>query len=197
MDKDEFLSRLREKLKRLPPEDINDAMEYYEEYLEDAGPENEAAVIAAWGSPDTVASQVLADYAVKQMGKNPSARKGLSTIWIVMLAIFASPIAIPVTAVIVIVALILVATVFIVVACVYITAVSLAAVGVLTFITGICLIIKNLSTAVFYIGAGLFCAGAGTAVFVFAVWFSKKAISLIAKMFSGIAGRFFKRRREN
>ena len=137
MDKNEFLSRLREKLKRLPPEDINDAMEYYEEYLEDAGPENEAAVIAA------VASQVLTDYAVKQMKKEPSARRGLSTIWIVLLAIFASPIAIPVAAVIAIVALVLVAVVFIVVACVYITAVSLAAVGVLTFITGICLIIKN------------------------------------------------------
>ena len=195
MDKNEYLSRLRKKLKRLPPEDINDAMEYYEEYLEDAGPENEAAVIAAWGSPDAVASQVLADYAVKQMGKNPSARKGLSTIWIVLLAIFASPLAIPVAAVIAIMVLVLTAVVFIVIACVYITAVSLAAAGAVTFIIGICLLFSSFPTGIFYVGAGLFAAGAGTAVFVFAVWFSKKAISLIAKMFSGIAGRFFKRRR--
>lgn len=137
MDKNEYLSRLRKKLKRLPPEDVDDALEYYEEYLEDAGPENEAAVMDSWGSPDTVASQVLADYAVKQMKKEPSARRGLSTIWIVLLAIFASPLAIPVAAVIAVMVLVLVMIIFVVVACVYITAISAAAAGVVTLITGI------------------------------------------------------------
>lgn len=194
MDKNQFLSHLRKKLKRIPPEDINDALEYYEEYLEDAGPENEENVIAAWGSPDAVASQILADYAVKKMGENPSACRGLSTIWLVLLAVFASPIAIPVAAVIIIMVLVLVAVAWIVVACVYAAAVSTAAAGAVMFITGICLVFNSLPTAVFYIGAGLFAAGAGTAIFVCAVWLSKKTISVIAMAFSSFTSKFMARR---
>ena len=193
MDKNEFLSRLRKKLRRLPPEDARDAAEYYEEYLEDAGPENEAAAIASFGRPETVASQILADYAVKRMGKDPSAKKGLSTVWIVLLAVFASPIAIPVAAVIAILVLLAAALVLVAVACVYAAAIGAAALGTVTLLTGICLVFNSFQTAVFYIGAGIFTVGAGTALFVFSVWLGKKAIGLIAGMCGGLAHRFIKR----
>lgn len=189
MSKEEFLSQLRKKLKKLPPDDLNDALEYYEEYLEDAGAENEAAAIAAWGSPDRVASQITADYAVKQMGENPSAKKGLSTVWIVVLAIFASPIAIPVAAVIALAMLIVVMAVGIVIVCFYAAAVTVALVGAASFILGICLLFQSFQTAIFYIGAGLFFAGAGVAIFLFSVWFSKKSFNVIAKIFSKFISR--------
>jgi uncharacterized membrane protein len=184
MSRDEFLSRLRRMLKKLPQQDADDALEYYEEYLEDAGPENEAATIAAWGSPDRIASQILAEYAVKQMNTEPSAKKGLSTAWVVVLAIFASPIAIPVAAAIACIMLALVIVVAAVILSVGAVSVSLAASGALCVILGACLVFRGFSTAVFYLGAGLFCAGAGIALFPFVIWLSKKGFNGIAKLFS-------------
>lgn len=186
MNKDEFLAGLKKSLKRLPPEDAADAVEYYEEYLEDAGPKNEAAALGAWGPPERVASQISAEYAMKRMEEQPSAKKGLSTVWVVILAIFASPIAIPVAAVAVCVMLLLVIAVAVAVAAFGTVAVSLAACGVLTFVMGLCLLFVNFQTAVFYIGAGLFLAGAGTALFPPVVWLSKKGFGLVARLFGRI-----------
>lgn len=43
MNKTEFLSALERELSALPPEERRDAMLYYKEYFEEAGPENEEA----------------------------------------------------------------------------------------------------------------------------------------------------------
>ena len=189
MKKEEFLEGLRKSLKRLSSEDAADAVEYYTEYLEDAGPENEAAVLGAWGPPERVASQITAEYAMKRMDEQPSAKKGLSTAWVVVLAIFASPIAIPVAALAACAMLLLVLAVATIVLVVGAVAASLAAGGVLTFVMGLCLLFVNWKTAVFYIGAGLFLAGAGTALVPPLVWLSKKGFGFVAKLFGRILRR--------
>ena len=51
MTKQEFLQRLEQLLADLPYEERDSAMTYYREYLEEAGPENEQAVLAELGSP--------------------------------------------------------------------------------------------------------------------------------------------------
>lgn len=43
----------------LPEEERDSAMEYYEDYFADAGPENEAQIIDEFGSPELVARQIL------------------------------------------------------------------------------------------------------------------------------------------
>lgn len=186
MNKEEFLAGLKKSLKRLPPEDASDAMEYYEEYLEDAGPENEAAALAAWGPPERVAAQLNAEYAMKRVNEQPSAKKGLSTVWVVILAVFASPVAVPVAALIACAMLLLVLAEAVVILFMWAGAVLLAACGVLTFVMGLCLLFVNFPTAVFYIGAGLFLAGAGTALFPPSIWLSKKGFGLTAKLFGKI-----------
>ena len=45
LTKEEYLAQLKKYLKRLPKEDYNNAMDYFTEYFEDAGPEGEAALI--------------------------------------------------------------------------------------------------------------------------------------------------------
>lgn len=44
LTKEEYLAQLKKYLKRLPKEDYNNAMDYFTEYFEDAGPEGEAAL---------------------------------------------------------------------------------------------------------------------------------------------------------
>lgn len=189
MNREQFLEKLKNKLKGLPAEDVSSALEYYEEYLDDAGPENEEATIAAWGSPDQLAGQILADYAVKQVNAEPSAKKSLSTAWVVILAICASPIAVPVAAVIIC----LMATLIIAVAAVILGlgggAVGLLAGGAASVIMGFGVIFQSISTTIFFVGLGLFSVGAGAALMMFVIWLSKAGIRWVAKLFSKVLPR--------
>lgn len=99
MNRQEFMNQLAAELSRLPKEEIQAAMEYYSEYFDEAGPGREQETIAELGSPAKVATQIKADYAVRQLdepGAARSARKGLSAILWVILGIFAAPVALPV-----------------------------------------------------------------------------------------------------
>ncbi len=184
--KNEFLSQLRKGLKKLPQDEIDNAMEYYEEYFEEAGPEKEEEAIASWGSPGAVASQILADYAIRQADSEPSAKRGLSTAWTVLRAIFASSVSIPVTAVSacgmvaadIVLAVAILGLGF--------AAVSFAVIGVMSIVIGFLVTSKNFPTMIFYIGAGLFGAGAGTALIPLVVWLCRRGFSGVSKLFQKI-----------
>ena len=55
MNKDQYLRKLEYLLSDLPEEERREAMEYYVEYFEEAGPEREAEVMRELGTPETVA----------------------------------------------------------------------------------------------------------------------------------------------
>ncbi len=61
MRKDEYLSILSERLRVLPAEEYNDIMEYYKEYFEDAGIENEEAVVRELGDVELLAKKIISE----------------------------------------------------------------------------------------------------------------------------------------
>lgn len=61
MRKDEYLSILSERLRVLPAEEYNDIMEYYKEYFEDAGSENEEAVVRELGDVELLAQKIISE----------------------------------------------------------------------------------------------------------------------------------------
>ena len=61
MKKKQFLERLEQLLAGLPQEEREEAMSWYRDYLDDAGEEQEAEVIARLGSPEDVANSILAN----------------------------------------------------------------------------------------------------------------------------------------
>lgn len=65
MKKEEFLSELERRLSGISEEERADAMAFYRSYLEDAGEENEEAVIAEFESPEKVAESILRDLGVE------------------------------------------------------------------------------------------------------------------------------------
>ena len=67
MNRKDFLRRLQLELYKLPRHEIDDAIAYYNEYFEEAGPEAEEDVIRELGSPSRIATQIKADYAVRQL----------------------------------------------------------------------------------------------------------------------------------
>ena len=74
MNRHEFLNKLAMELGRLPREEVEDILAYYNEYFDDAGPENEARALEELGSPVKIATQIKADYAVKQLDRMPQGR---------------------------------------------------------------------------------------------------------------------------
>lgn len=61
MDRYEFMWKLKSLLNELPVQEREEALQYYEDYFEDAGKENEADVIASLGSPEKVAENIKRD----------------------------------------------------------------------------------------------------------------------------------------
>ncbi len=58
MNRREFMSRLEQLLQGLSEEERKDALQYYEDYFEDAGSKNEQDVIRNLGSPEDVAKSI-------------------------------------------------------------------------------------------------------------------------------------------
>ncbi len=62
MNRMEFLAELERLLSGMPEEERQAAVQYYADYLADAGEENEAGAIRELGSPEKVAESIKADY---------------------------------------------------------------------------------------------------------------------------------------
>ena len=59
MTKTEYIAKLTKYLRKLPQQDYEEAIEYFMEYFEEAGPENESLVIAELGTPKEDAHEVI------------------------------------------------------------------------------------------------------------------------------------------
>ena len=188
MNKHEFMSQLKKHLRKLPFDEVKEVVEYYEQYFDDAGEENEQAVLMELGSSSAVASQIIASYAAKDSGK--SAKHGLSTAWQVILAVFASPIALPLALAVVILALALVITMIAIVISIGATGIGLLASGIVSGVTSVSIVMQSLSTALFFLGLGLAASGIGLAIMIGTVKLSKICFDTLAKN----VGKFILRR---
>ncbi len=96
MTKVEYLAKLDKYLRKLPKEDYQEAMDYFSEYFEEAGPENEEKVIDELGTPKEAARDIinrLLDEKIIDDKKTP--KNKVTIIWIAILAVLATPVALP------------------------------------------------------------------------------------------------------
>lgn len=96
MTKVEYLAKLDKYLRKLPKEDYQEAMDYFSEYFEEAGPENEAQVIAELGTPKEAARDIISrllDEKIIDQEKTPKSR--VSMVWLAILAILSAPVTSP------------------------------------------------------------------------------------------------------
>ena len=61
MNREQFIAQLARLLQDLPPAERKEAIRYYQEYFDDAGEENEDAVIQELGSPGQVVASIKAN----------------------------------------------------------------------------------------------------------------------------------------
>lgn len=180
MTKQEYLSILEQELKRLPKKDREDALSYYEEYFSDAGEGMEDAVIDELGEPRAVARQLITALAIKRMDEpKTAAHSGLSTLWIVLLAIFAAPLGLPVTIATVVLFLCICLVALLFVACLLFLGAILVFVGLMSIGTGIYVLFSHPLDGIAITGFGLFNSGLG----ILATYF---ILFLLQLMFRGL-----------
>lgn len=184
MTKTEYMKKLAHNLRRLPKEDYDRAVEYFEEYFAEAGPENEQQAISDLGSPDEAAKALIVDLAAQNIKEKPKTMKrGLSTLWIAVLAVCSAPVTLPVAIWILAVIGAVLLCVGIALFCVVITAIAVAASGILSLFGGIILLFRSLGDGLCNIGLGLFSTGAGIlfvygAILLFKGFIRKASVSL-------------------
>lgn len=166
MNRASFLKTLRGKLQRLPAHEIDTALAYYEEYFDEAGEENEQKVIQQLGSPSHVASQIMADYALKDLEvTSTSTKKNMSAIWIIILAILSAPLSLPLLAVAIALIFSFGAVIFSVIIAIIATLLGIFFGGIAALILGFFILTQDWPTALLFMGVGFIVTGFGTLLF--------------------------------
>ncbi len=166
MNRASFLKKLRGKLQRLPAHEIDAALAYYEEYFDEAGEENEQRVIQQLGSPSHVASQIMADYALKDLeATSTSTKKNVSAIWLIILAILSAPLSLPLLVVAIALIFSFGAVIFSVIIAIIATMLGIFFGGIVALISGFFILTQHWQTAILFMGVGFIVTGLGILLF--------------------------------
>lgn len=212
MNRETYLKELKKYLKRLPEDDYKNAMEYFTEYFEEAGPDHEAEAIRELGSPREAAAELLSALIDEKTGaaagdKSQSRRyrsgdpipqgrrsdSSLRILLIVCLAIFAAPIALPLAAAAFALLLAGVAIVVSVVFCIFICSVSMVLVGIYSVIRAFALLTVSLPGFLVITGGGLLSVGLGCLLFIASLFLCKWFITWLVRLIQKMIGK----RKEN
>lgn len=182
MNKNEFLKELKRKLKSLPKSERDDAIRYYEEYFDDAQIEDDTDVLYELSKPSEIASQILAEHAVKGVNsKNKSIKNNISSIWFILLAIVVSPLAFPLAFPILITILVSIFVTFILGFVFVVVCMSLIAAGFTVLVDGLTYVFSDLGMALSSLGIGFLIIGFSVLIFTTFVVLIGKLFKCIVK----------------
>ena len=180
MTRTEYIAKLTKYLRKLPQKDYEEALEYFMEYFEEAGPENEARVIAELGTPKEAAHEVISRLLEEKIVEDKSSLRNKTTIlWIAILAVLASPVALP----ILLFFLAMIVTLLMIIFAVIVTALALTFAllisGVYTFFTSFSLLNVSLASTLFGGGLGLLMFGGALLLLLISFEICKLIVKLI------------------
>lgn len=180
MTRTEYIAKLTKYLRKLPQQDYEEAIEYFMEYFEEAGPENEARVIAELGTPKEAAHEVISRLLEEKIVEDKSSLRNKTTIlWVAILAVLASPVALP----ILLFFLAMIVTLLMIIFAVIVTALALTFAllisGVYTFFTSFSLLSVSLASTLFGGGLGLLIFGGALLLLLISFEICKLIVKLI------------------
>ena len=180
MTRTEYIAKLTKYLRKLPQQDYEEAIEYFMEYFEEAGPENEARVIAELGTPKEAAHEVISRLLEEKIVEDKSSlRNKTAILWIAILAVLASPVALP----ILLFFLAMIVTLLMIIFAVIVTALALTFAllisGIYTFFTSFSLLSVSLASTLFGGGLGLLMFGGALLLLLISFEICKLIVKLI------------------
>ncbi len=170
-DVTEYLAELKGLLGSLTSQEQDDVMEFYSEYLQDAGVVTRSEVESRLGTPKQLARKVLADYSIKDSQKqtkeskrtikdqNATNKSNVTMIWLVILAIASSPVTIPLALGVLLVLAGAILAVLGVLFAAIMGVLGVGAIALFAIYVGIMMIPGHLAVALFYLGAGVTAIG--------------------------------------
>lgn len=162
MNKEQYMKMLKKKLKHLPKNEFEKAIEYFEEYFAEAGVEHEQQAIEDLGTPDEAAANIIQNIAVRNtLEPIRDVKKGVNAVWVGILAVFAVPVALPILLVIIGTVFILFATVLLVLIMLMISCVLVIIMGPVYFFGGCTMLAQSIPVALVCFGQGMASIGIG------------------------------------
>ena len=198
MNREQFITALRERLAGLPEEDIRSSLEYYGEMiddrLEDGVPEEVA--VTAFGTVDEIAEQILMDTPLPKLVKARIKPQRQLKAWEIVLIIVGSPVWLPILIAIAAVVLAVYITLWAVIVSLYAAVLSVAVAAIACLIGGF--LIKPLMPGVLLgLGAALICAGLAILMFVGCTALAKCIVRLGKIIWLAIKGCFIGKGRKS
>lgn len=210
MSKKEYLDRLEKLLADLPQEERQAAMEYYTDYLEDAGPEGEKEAMEHLGSPEKVAAAVREgiksdgtegrwtesgyensdahkEFQPVQTRRRRRERSGRGILWVLIIAVGMICLGIPILATAASVLLTLAAVAAAVSFGGFALVLGLAVAGIVLLALGIARLMVLPATGVMLAGGGFICLALAFVFLVPSVWIFGRVVPGI---FNGIGWVF-------
>ena len=197
MYKQEFLFRLKSKLKGLPEQDVDERVNFYSEIIDDRIEEGvtEQDAVSELGDVNKIASQIISDVPFIRIVKDRINKKRKFSAWEIVLISIGSPIWLSLLIALFAVIFSLYVSLWAVVVSAYAVEISLIAcafagvVGSIVF----CIVGNVASALAIYLSGGLICAGLSIFLFYGCKSITKTIIFLTKKLAMFIKNCFIKR----
>ena len=198
MSKEEYLNQLHKYLRKLPKQDYDDAMDYFEEYFQETDEAGAQKLIEEMGTPKEAARELIAnlldetymsDENNDRMGTSGKQSSKGGTFWVACLAILALPVGAPLLLVILAVLACVLVCVAIALVCVFIFAICLLLVGGKLWIRGLFAITTSVSGFAMVSGCGLFAFGIGILLVILTIYLCKWCGFLFVRLAHWISNR--------
>lgn len=188
MNKELYMEELRKRLKRLPREDFERAIEYYEEYFADAGADHEQQAITDLGTPEEAANALICELA-KENAQAPveNVKGGVKAVWVGILAVCAAPMALPAFFLWIGFIMLLILAVLVVAVLVVLAILMLIVMGPISVWGGCSVAAKSIPTALVCIGYGLTVTGVGLLLGYLICVIGRKFLNWLVKLFGKAA----------
>lgn len=196
MTRDEFLSTLKSAVSSMPYSEVEKALSYYsesiEDHMEDGMSEEEA--VAHMGDMGSIIKSIEEDFSIGSLVKNKiidSKNKSKNIVLWMILLICGSPLWVPLTMGVVLTVLVLYFMIWAILASIYAAEAVLALSGVLGIVMGIIYcFIKAPVTGFMIIGVAIACIGIAIICFMPIGFISKKLLHLTVFSWRKIKGLF-------
>ena len=196
MKKQEFLSKLKDRLCRLPPKEVEERVNFYAEMIDDRIEDglSEEQAVEQLGNFEDVVCQIIAEIPLTKIVKEKIKTKEKLSGWGVLILSVGSPIWFSLIVSALAVAFSLYACLWSLVVCAWATVVSFCA-GVVGGVLGgiLFMFTANLYSGIFLIACGITCVGLSIFSYYGCIWVVKVTLKLTKRILFGIKKCFVKK----
>lgn len=204
---DDYINKFESYLKQLDKAESDDVTEFYREYLIDAKLDSTAAIFDKLGTPKHLARKILADYSIKmseenyqnvgdgRLSGNEKVKRNVAMIGVIILALLASPVWIPVAIGLIGLAIFFVLMgIFLVLLFLFLVAASVV-MGIVLIVMGLAVIFQSFTTTIFYVGVGLAILGLDFILIPLIIAFLQWGFNVIVAFFRWIGKKLISGRK--